>query len=273
VDRRKTNKVGRKGYNINNEEIVSLYLDDGLTMKEIGVKFDISHWTVLDRLKKSGVQKNTRHKVNHNTFSELGVHNCYWAGFIAADGWISNNTAVGLELQHGDKNHLEKLCLFVGRDTKLWVRERQHDGKVFKYASVSLVSKQMVSDLKNYFNIVPNKSLILVPPDLPNYLKKHFVRGYIDGDGHIGWYKYRSCPRLSLVSGSIDMLKWVKLTISGLVPNVNDVSVYHRNDNTHSFEYRGKQAYSILDWLYTGSTKGTRLQRKYERYKEYLKMR
>lgn len=57
MDKRKTNKVGRKGYDIDNKTIVSLYINDGLTMKEIGTKLGISHWTVLDRLKKSGVKK------------------------------------------------------------------------------------------------------------------------------------------------------------------------------------------------------------------------
>ncbi|KKM14075.1 hypothetical protein LCGC14_1709790, partial [marine sediment metagenome] len=111
MDRRKINKVGCKGYDIDNKTIVSLYLSGGLTMKEIGTKLDISHWTVLDRLKKSGVKKNTRHKVNHSVFSKPNAKNCYWAGFLAADGCVvSKKTQVEVELQYKDRAHLEKLC-------------------------------------------------------------------------------------------------------------------------------------------------------------------
>ena len=275
MDRRKTNKVGCKGYDIDNKTIVSLYLSGGLTMKEIGTKLDISHWTVLDRLKKSGVKKNTRHKVNHSVFSKPNVKNCYWAGFLAADGCVvSKKTQVEVELQYKDKAHLEKLCSFAGRDTKLWVRERCRDDKIFKYASVSLVSKQIVKDLNRHFNIIPNKSLVLSAPDIPNRLNKHFVRGYIDGDGSIGWHKHNNKPRLHIVSGSKDILKWIKDVIAKEVDNIGNPSImYPKNKEVAEIEYMGFQVYNILDWLYFDSTKDTRLQRKYERYEKYSKTR
>ena len=49
--------------------------------------------------------------------------------------------------------------------------------------------------------------------------------------------------------------------------------MYRKNKSTAEIEYMGLQVYNILDWLYDDSTKNTRLQRKYERYKEYSKKR
>lgn len=273
MDRRKTNRVGCKGYDIDNKIIVNLYINDGLTMKEIGTKLGISHWTVLDKLKKHGVKKNTRHKVNHKSFNAPDKENCYWAGFLAADGCVSSKLSrVEVELQHTDSSHLKKLCKFADRDTKLWTRKRIRDNKTFKYSSVSLVSKKIVKDLESNFNITPNKSLTLSPPVLSKDLDKHFIRGYIDGDGCIGWHKHDNKPRLHVVSGSKDMLTWIKSIVASNVSNVGSPGI-RQNDNKYELEYNGSQVYGILDWLYTGSTKDTRLQRKYERYKEYSKTR
>lgn len=269
MDRRKLNKVGCKGYKVSNETIIKMYIEDNLTMKEIGTKLGISHWTVLDRLKRSGIRKNTRHKVNHSIFSVPNEENCYWAGFIAADGCINKNK-VDIELQHSDSNHLKQLCLFAGRDDKLWTRERNRDDKIFKYSSVSLISKRMVTDLKDNFNIIPNKSLILKPPiNISNGLIHHYIRGYIDGDGCIGWEKHNDKPRVSIVSGSKHMVSWIKNNISLISSRVGNPSILCRK-NMYELFYSGHQVYGILHWLYSDSTPQTRLQRKYERYKEYL---
>jgi len=75
-------RVGRKGLDIDNETIKNLYLDQGLTLKQVAGHLGISQWTVLSRLKKIGVRKLTRHKVNHDAFGSFTAASCYWAGFI-----------------------------------------------------------------------------------------------------------------------------------------------------------------------------------------------
>lgn len=271
MDRRKTNKVGRKGYDISNETIVSLYTS-GLTMKEVGEKLGISHWTVLDRLKKAGVRKNKRHKVDHTVFAKYTPASCYWAGFIAADGFIDpvkNN--VGVELHSKDEQHLLNLCKFSGRDGSLWRRERTSYGNKSAHSSMTLVSKQIVKDLNDNFNITPKKSLTLQPPtQIPSNMQKHFIRGYIDGDGSVGWHKHNDKPRLNIVGGSHQMLQWVRDVVFDEVNDIGNPSIFRRAQaNTHTIEYMGNQVYSILDWLYMGSNESTRLKRKYNRYSNY----
>lgn len=253
--------------NVKTEDIVKFYTQDGLTMRAIGERLRVSHWTVLDRLKKAGVRKNTRHKVIHNVFSSFTPSSCYWAGFIAADGCLRSN-GVEVELAECDKKHLHKLCKFGGRDNKLWNREKYGH----KSASMSLVSKQIAKDLKNNFSICKNKSLILSPPNLPKHLISHYIRGYMDGDGSIGWHKHCKSIRLCFTSGSSDILNWIKTTVVKKVSTSGSPSVRHKNNNCYYLEFKNKNTIDILNWLYLDSTPNTRLTRKYKKYLELKKL-
>ena len=246
----------------------------GMTLKEVGVHLNISYWTVLDRLKRAGVRKTIKHSINHNSFNDFNVNSCYWAGFIAADGNIhSKHKSVGIELSEKDSEHLRKICRYVGRDTKLWFRERKLNNKKFKMVSVSLQSKQIVDDLYNNFSIVQNKSFILKSPqNMPKKFNKHFVRGFVDGDGSIGWHKHNKNPRIHVISGSYDILEWIVGTIKEETKKCSNVLVHKRKDNNiYNFEINGKQTYKVLDWLYHNSDETIRLDRKYKRFIEYLK--
>lgn len=264
-------RVGRKGFDIDNNLIKRLYLDEALTMKQIGKKLGISHWTVLNRLKKIDVKKNIRHSVNHDIFGSFTPESCYWAGFIAADGCInSNKRNVGIELAYIDNQHLKNLCGVVERDDMVWVRERESGGKIYKYSSVSIVSKKIVSDLSDNFSVTPKKSLTLQPPNnLPKEYVHHFIRGYIDGDGHIGWHKHNNKPRISVCSGSKKLLEWLTCGIKNNVKTGNPKIRKSKNKDLYNIEFMGNQVYDILDWLYKDSSPQTRLERKYERYTKY----
>lgn len=265
-------RVGCKGYSIDNEEIKRLYLGQNLTLKEIGKKLGISHWTVLSRLKKIGARKNTRHSINHKSFEVFTPESCYWAGFVAADGSMhKDNRRIEIEIKYSDRLHLNSLCHFIGRDHKLWHRDRVKNNKIYKASAVSIVSKNVVYDLRTNFNITPRKTSTLKPPtQIPSYLVSHFIRGYVDGDGSIGWHKHNKTIRLHICSGSEEFLKWIKSTIK------NNVSIYNpsvrkrSNSNLYEIEFMGKQAGLILDWLYKDSTNETRLERKFSKYKKLI---
>lgn len=266
-------RIGRKGYPLNNEHIKRFYLEDNLTLKQIGEKLNISHWTVLDRLKKMDVRKNTRHTVDHSAFDKFTLGSCYWAGFIAADGSVrKDKSGVGIELARIDEDHLISLCDYTKRDHKVWRRERKGKTKLLKASAISIVSKNIVKKLNNIFNISSNKSKTLQPPiNIPKDLTKHFIRGYIDGDGSIGWHKHNNTPRLHVCSGSKKFLEWLSNYIKENVSTGNPSIHKSKNKELYSIEFMGKQVIPILDWLYEGSSSETRLNRKYERYKEYYK--
>lgn len=263
----KRKQPGRKGFDLNYKQISEEFLD-GQTLLSLADKYNVSQWTLLDRFKKLGIRKTTKRFLNEHSFCGFNQESCYWAGFLAADGWICNNYQLCIELSIIDKNHLEKLKLFLQSNAEIMERERACFNKLHNFCSVRFSSVKLVSDLKENFNIISNKSLILVPPDkMPQNLIRHFIRGYIDGDGSIGWHKYNNKPRLSVCSGSKLLLEWIQNSIKNNVKTGSPKISQRKNTNTYMLEYMGKQVSSILEWIYYDSI--TYLDRKYNLYGEY----
>lgn len=260
-------RPGRKGYQIDDNELVRLF-NSGITFKEIGKILNISHRTVIDHLGKFGLGRNKRHTIKrHDSFSTFTQESCYWAGFIAADGYIRNG--VGIELSAIDINHLIKLCRFVGREEDLYFRTRCIDDKVRKYVSLHLRSKQIADDLEKLFNIVPRKSLILEPPNLPKEMLRHFIRGYFDGDGSVGWHKYNNIPRICFCSGSEKFITWIFDILHEELEDLGNRTVKKRkNSKVKTLSFSGKSAQVILDWMYGGDNI-TYLDRKFNKFTEY----
>jgi hypothetical protein len=126
--------------------------------------------------------------VDDSYFSVLDNTRCYWAGFLAADGYVAiDRPRLRLNLALKDRDHLDK---FVGalnyegkiRTYTICLNEKKHE-----YVCLQISSYYIVTDLREKFNIVNNKSLILSPPtDLREIaFIKSFIAGYIDGDGSI----------------------------------------------------------------------------------------
>jgi DNA-binding transcriptional regulator WhiA len=110
----------------------------------------------------------------------------YWAGFIVADGSVSDLNRITLTLAQKDRSHLLKFAKFINlknvRDGKSYSR-----GKEFKNASISVMDKMVVSEFKTKFDI--RKSKTYNPPTNLNIYDDDFfisfLIGYIDGDGSI----------------------------------------------------------------------------------------
>lgn len=105
----------------------------------------------------------------------------YWLGFIAADGSIKRDRAMlSVRLTLGDKEHLEKLRIFIGSELAL----KDYTYKKYKYTELAVTSKYLKDRLVS-LGILPNKSnqnidfLSYVPHDF----KLPFILGYFDGDG------------------------------------------------------------------------------------------
>src|SRR5690606_32070216 len=114
----------------------------------------------------------------------------YWLGFFAADGYItSNNLKMGFLLNRGDKKHLEKLQKALESNYPLSVRTFYASilgGDIKQYSNVSLHinSKKLVNDII-YLGFTSNKTKDLKYPKINMALDRHFIRGYLDGDGSI----------------------------------------------------------------------------------------
>lgn len=280
MDRRHMNSVGRNGYGLNDQEIIKLYIQENWTLNQLAEKYNVSWITILDHLKKNNIRKNARHRIDKQTFSMPNTDNCYWAGFIAADGSVGKSLySVSIELSDKDVNHLLKLANFVkDKNPNLYYRIRQNTGlgeqyiKVKKYASFTIYSKDVVKDITNNFNIIPNKSLVLQPPNINDEgLIKNYIRGYFDGDGSIGWHKYNNIIRLSFCSGSEILLQWIGSEINKQL-NINTIIHKSKNNQVFALDKMGYDALEICKWLYLDSTEQIRLDRKYDRFIKYQEL-
>jgi hypothetical protein len=133
-----------------------------------------------------------KYTLNTEKFKTYTPESCYYAGLIAADGWIVKNRGLfGIQLIEKDSYIIENLKKFLESSHPI-IRKKYQKGKNFgKELRINSVS--LVKDLENNFNIVARKSKILkFPTKIPKNLIDYFIIGYIDGDGHIGNHQFLS---------------------------------------------------------------------------------
>jgi hypothetical protein len=159
---------------------------DGLSTPQIARLFGAGRSTILGVLKRNNapirsVQQAARlnaYALNREAFKEpLTPIAKYWAGFLMADGCVTDAGVIVLNLQQRDHGHIEKFRSFVGSEapTVTYVTT--------KSVGIRFCSREMADDLAE-LGIIPRKSLVsqacasLV--DSPE-----FWRGMFDGDGHV----------------------------------------------------------------------------------------
>lgn len=248
---------------MDDQQVVRLY-GEGLSSRQIAKVLGISKPTVLKRLREADIERrpNRRRFFNEEAFSDFTPESCYWAGFLAADGWIDKRqTTVSVELAIKDRDHLVKLCEFLGADLEM-VTERdkkQPWGTISRFCAVHFCSMRLAKMLDENFNIVPTKSKILKPPLLmPERMTSHFVRGYFDGDG---WFSGAS---IGFSSGSEQLLSWIKQTIQTHVETGSPIISCKPKSNIYMLRFNGKrQTRKISVWLCAATTKEVRLDRKW----------
>lgn len=253
-----------------NIEIISKEYLGGLSMLELSNKYNISISYLFKQFKKLGIRKTTKRFLDENSFSVYTPENCYWAGFIGADGNIfigKGGHRVSIQLAQKDKNHLEKFNNFLRGNYTIEERTSEKGNTLSNLVAIQVYSKKLAMDLFNNFNIIPNKSFTLQPPNLPPELVKHYIRGYFDGDGHI---EKRSNISLgfTITSGSKAILKWMMGALRENGFSVSDKYIYSAGEQHNYFRILigHKIVAGIYKWLYEDSKEETRLGRKYETF-------
>lgn len=243
------------------EEFLKLR-EQGLTFAEIGKQFDLSERQVNYRTKSWGLDYSKKKALNENYFSSNTKASYYWAGFLAADGWIEGErNRVGLALQKQDYSHLEKFKNAVGSS---------HEICPFMQDSAYRIrfnSEQMVKDLLHKFNITPSKTHTYTMPYFEDdYLLLEFLRGYIEGDGHL---EKKSSGRvaLSLCSANeqflIEFKEICELLVGKTITQQVTLNVNPKGQ-VYNIVFNLDDSDSLINLIYKNSTKATRLDRKFD---------
>lgn len=165
----------------------------GESPEALGEEFGCDRNTVHAIVKRLGYDRRREgrprtHTCDDSYFARIDTQEkAYWLGFVAADGGVVGNV-VRVKLAARDKEHLYRLRDALNATNPVLDTVTKFDGEPFAQSYLTITSERLASGLASH-GVVPNKSLALEWPEhLPPDLIRHYLRGYVDGDG--GFYVY-----------------------------------------------------------------------------------
>lgn len=195
----------------NLKKTIESYQNSGLSNRKIAEKLNcnISYFSFIKRKlnikNRSNFSYLRKFNVNDNFFSVPNDLNCYWAGFIAADGSITNNK-LSIVISEKDLDLLKRFKKDIGAENEIKFYEQKLNNKKFKQCSIVIYSNQICEDLNFIFNITNKKTFSLKPPKIKkSNLIDYFIKGYIDGDGCVNKAKNNLTIHLT---GTKSLLSW-----------------------------------------------------------------
>jgi intein/homing endonuclease len=248
------------------EKIITDYIS-GETTISLGKKFGVAWGIIHNVLKRHQIacrprnEMRTSCKIDKNYFKIIDTEEkAYLLGFLYADGG-NIGKAIVLCLHQQDRNILD----FYHDRLKLTnkITEIKRNGSV--YYRLNIGHKEVIDDLVNLGIVQKKTQLIRFPTFLRPELKKHFFRGYFDGDGCLTISQTRNKANFSITSNE-DFCKDIKNYMENEIGEILQV-VKVKNKNIYRLLCCGnKKILRILDWLYDGSS--VYLPRKYEKYQQ-----
>lgn len=236
-----------------------------ITRAAIAEHFEIPEWKLKKIIAKEswGITKPT---IKHLTaFSEESEAAYYWAGFIAADGNISDKNDLYVCLHYDDTMMLEYLLKYLQSNHKI----SSNTDKYYRSQIGLRLNKNTVDVLKNKFNIAPRKSLIYELPDLPNNMFKHYLRGYFDGDGSIcESFSNENSITATLYTNITGSKAFIIALKDRLFVELGIKGTLQERENVNVVKYNTNDSKKLLSFMYTNST--MYLPRKYALYNKII---
>jgi hypothetical protein len=208
-----------------------------------------------------------KYSINKDFFKTWSNEMAYLLGFFCADGHLATHrNSFIICLHRKDQYILENFMKFM-----------EYGGVIYDYGkrttvSLCISSKEITKDLMN-FGLTRHKSQELRwIEQIPEEYISHFIRGYFDGDGHVGLAQAHNPNDKKLIIKIVSTLPFIeKLKIEfekhygSECGSIRNVETYFELTYTGSNHIK-----SFLDWIYKDSTKETRLKRKYDIYSSYI---
>lgn len=253
-----------------------MYLD-GKSLSQIHREIGFERHRLAYLLREDGIEivkDGKKHDYDETIFQSIETEEqAYWLGFLYADGAVAKyKNEVKLSLAYKDMDHVIKFANFALKtgNGKEIVHEYKAKlkGQEFPSAKVQITNKKIIDDLKR-LGCVPNKSLILTFPNenqVPDYLIRHFIRGYFDGDGSIFTpTAYPNARTISFVGTQSFLSSLIKI-FQNICTDFGTVNLYQKqNQQAWQFSKTKRDTNKeIYEYLYKDAT--IYLERKYERF-------
>lgn len=240
------------------EQTLNQYIElcnQGKNRKEITEILHVSLRSVTNYQKATGVfpaSNKRKARLDEEFFSTIdSEEKAYILGFLFADGYLeSNERVVTLNVSKKDIDVIYKIKDSMHCENEI----RQSSTK--NCVRLYMASIKLVSDLKK-LGFDRNKSLTISFPDISDGLIRHFIRGFFDGDGHVG---KRQCV---LVIGSEKFFN----DFNHIIEKEFGKKLYHNNMGNYYRVQFNRCDHEIIKWLYDNCS--IYLDRKYKAYKQY----
>ncbi|MCX5716068.1 MAG: hypothetical protein NTV07_04300 [Candidatus Omnitrophica bacterium] len=270
----------RKLQGLTKEKLAELYITDKKSLEDIGKLYGVSRAAVYDKLKKFNIGHRSKSQarleaqkqgkipqqyfhINEGFFSQWSANMAYILGLIITDGCVSQTGNVSLSMN--EKDLLEKVRQAMDSEHKITPSKHQKGLYYFNFAR-----ERIVNDLAN-FGILPNKSMNVEFPNIPEEFMADFIRGVFDGDGSVFFEKRsKDYPvRSSFVSSSRNFIVKLeeKLQEIGLPKRV----IYEqetKNGISYMFRYGHSDSKKLFNILYKKVPDSIFLERKHRKFQE-----
>ena len=260
------------------ENIIKDYLS-GISVPKLSEKYKYSNPIIYKHLRENDIKIKTaseassKYKINTDLFKTINEISAYWMGFILADGTFRKNTSsksyqLLFCLSIKDKSHLEKFRESIQPGVSITIIEPKETDCFKNNGScrIGITNTEICKDIWKY-GITPNKSKEVI---LKNEIifNKHFWRGFVDGDGYLGYTESGNNKQRLEVVGNISTLNYFLDFCKTIIPDLKNQVKPHKN--IYCVRLGGKTAKTILKELYEGSS--IFLDRKKEKYENIINL-
>lgn len=191
-------------------------------------------------------------KIEENFFDEIdNEEKAYFLGWLFSDGYNSEKYYITLDIKYSDREILNVLSSFIykNKHPKHIVRKFENGKKSIKIC----ICNQHMCDVLKELGMVKAKSLILKFPDIKNKkVIRHFIRGYLDGDGSIVVHKNRPTIYFFGTYSFLDSLKKILMN-EVFISNTKIISA-SKKSNIFRLGITGKiDVRNLIEYLYKDS--------------------
>lgn len=265
-------KNKRKNIIPEDNKIVFSY-KSGSSISKISKELNISQYCVRKillknniNIKKSNYYINKKYNINENFFETIDTEEkAYWLGFIYADGSIAirkgHGSALRICLNNKDKEHLVAFSNAIEYNGIIRDIGPPKTGYVGSSGSslILISNKKIVSDLiKHGVEIAKSKKEdMFFPTHIEDGLKRHFIRGFFDGDGCISATKRRNTNKYIImfyICGLPSIINYINVFLSSecSIPKSNITK--RKNIKIVYMRYHCLNVSKIRDYIYEKAT-------------------